>query len=109
MAPEVKNNIDKITDACKKHHVKSLYLFGSAARVNDFTENSDIDFLVNFEPVHGNSDTDIFLMANNYQSLVQKLQSITNRKIDLLQEKNIRNKYLKYFINKEKQLVYGVS
>jgi uncharacterized protein len=32
---------------CKKHHVKTLYVFGSALR-NNFTEDSDVDFSVLF-------------------------------------------------------------
>lgn len=34
---------------CKKHHIKKLSLFGSALR-DDFTPESDVDVLVEFEP-----------------------------------------------------------
>lgn len=37
----VKDNIVEITDACKRHHIKSLYLFGSAAIENNFGNESD--------------------------------------------------------------------
>ena len=34
---------------CKKHHIRRLSLFGSALR-EDFTAESDVDILVEFEP-----------------------------------------------------------
>ncbi len=40
MIPIVKENIDAIINVCKTHHLKSLYLFGSAALENDFTKKS---------------------------------------------------------------------
>ena len=99
----VKNNLDR-----KEHHVKSLYLFGSAARKNDFTEKSDIDFLVQYS-LSVNSDEELFFKISNGECLHKKLQSIVKRKVDLVQDQNIRNKYLRYFINKDKKLLYGLS
>ncbi len=40
MIPIVKDNIDAIINVCKTHHLKSLYLFGSAALENDFTKKT---------------------------------------------------------------------
>jgi uncharacterized protein len=40
---------DKIADFCRKHRIKRLALFGSILR-DDFTPDSDIDVLVEFEP-----------------------------------------------------------
>ncbi len=40
MIPIVKENIDAIINVCKTHHLKSLYLFGSAALENDFTKKT---------------------------------------------------------------------
>jgi predicted nucleotidyltransferase len=105
----IRNNIDEIIDACQKHHVKSLYLFGSAAREKDFNEESDIDFLVDFEPLPLVTDDDVLKKVTNSEELGSRLQSITKKKVDLIQETNIRNKFLRYFINKEKKLLYGLS
>jgi predicted nucleotidyltransferase len=48
-----KRNIDmpeeKIAEFCQRHHIRRLALFGSALR-EDFTPNSDVDVLVEFEP-----------------------------------------------------------
>ena len=48
-----KRNIDipqkKIAEFCQRHHIRRLALFGSALR-DDFTPDSDVDVLVEFEP-----------------------------------------------------------
>ena len=40
---------DAIRAFCRKHHIRRLAVFGSALR-DDFTPQSDIDVLVEFEP-----------------------------------------------------------
>lgn len=47
--PDIPKNL--IEDFCKKHHIKKLSIFGSYLR-NDFGPESDIDFLVEFDPSH---------------------------------------------------------
>ena len=39
---------DKIAGFCRRHHIRKLCLFGSALR-EDFTPESDVDVLVEFE------------------------------------------------------------
>ena len=40
---------DAIAQFCQRHHIEKLSLFGSVLR-DDFTSDSDVDFLVEFEP-----------------------------------------------------------
>lgn len=40
---------DKVVVFCRRHHIHKLFLFGSVLR-EDFTPESDIDFLVEFLP-----------------------------------------------------------
>ena len=42
---------DKIEGFCKKNHIRRLSLFGSVRR-DDFRPDSDVDVLVEFDPVH---------------------------------------------------------
>ena len=42
---------DKIAEFCKRNHIRRLSLFGSVLR-GDFGPESDIDFLVEFDPDH---------------------------------------------------------
>jgi len=39
---------DQIADFCRRHHIQRLAIFGSALR-DDFTPESDVDVLVNFQ------------------------------------------------------------
>ena len=39
----------KLTEFCRRHHIRKLSLFGSVLR-SDFRQDSDIDVLVEFEP-----------------------------------------------------------
>ena len=39
---------DKIADFCRRHHIRRLAFFGSVLR-DDFTPDSDIDVLVEFQ------------------------------------------------------------
>jgi predicted nucleotidyltransferase len=41
----------EIEEFCKKHSIRKLSLFGSALR-DDFTSESDLDILVEFDPAH---------------------------------------------------------
>lgn len=42
---------DQVAAFCRHNHIRRLALFGSVLR-DDFTEDSDIDILVEFEPNH---------------------------------------------------------
>ena len=40
-----------LAEFCQRHHIRKLSLFGSVLR-EDFCSDSDVDFLVEFEPEH---------------------------------------------------------
>jgi predicted nucleotidyltransferase len=40
-----------VSDFCRKHNIRRLSVFGSAAR-GELTPSSDIDFLVEYDPAH---------------------------------------------------------
>jgi uncharacterized protein len=102
MVEVVKNNIDKITAACKEMEVKSLYLFGSGTRDNDFTKSSDLDFLFQ---VHVN-DEGLSVSKYDYFDVCFKLEEITGRKVDLVYEKKVTNPYFLKQVNAEKIKLY---
>ena len=96
----INKNIQKIKTLCKKHKVRKLYLFGSATNEN-FTENSDIDFLVSFNKFN------LALCFENYMALKDKLSKLFKRDIDLVEEQTLKNPVLINSINKNKELIYG--
>ena len=100
----IENNLPKIIELCKKYRVKTLSVFGSVL-TDRFNENSDVDFLVDFEPYDpDNADFDCLI---NYLDLADSLEDVLGRKIDLIVEKGMRNKYFIANVNRTKQLVYG--
>jgi hypothetical protein len=80
--------------------VKSLYAFGSVL-TDKFNDKSDIDLIVNF------SDVQLLDYADNYFDLKFSLEDTFKRSVDLLEEKAIKNPYLKRAIEKNMQLIYG--
>lgn len=96
----IENNIRKLKALCKKHKVSKLFVFGSVL-TDRFSEESDIDFVVNFDK---EKVTDYF---DNYFNLKYALEDLFKRKVDLLEEQTIRNPYLKKSVNETKILIYG--
>jgi predicted nucleotidyltransferase len=105
----IENNKNQIIELCKQHEVKELYVFGSVVR-DDFNDESDVDFLAafNFQPNPENIK-ELEKYFTNQDELAENLKQILKRDVDLLIEKNIRNKYLRYLISKEKKLIYAAA
>ena len=96
----IDKNIDKIKALCNKHKVARLFVFGSIL-TEKFKKSSDIDFLVDF------SGVELYDYADNYFDLKKSLESILNRQVDLLEDKAVKNPYLRQSIDSSKQLIYG--
>jgi len=80
---KVKNidiSLEKIKLLCEQHHINKFALFGSVLR-KDFTHNSDIDVLVEFNPEH----TPGFIKLHQIQSEISQL--FNGREIDLITPK----------------------
>jgi len=92
--------IPQIKMLCQKHNVNKLFAFGSVL-TNKFSEQSDIDLIVDFNK---QNISDYF---TNYFDFKYSLEDIFGRKVDLLEEKPIQNKYLRSSIENSKQLIYG--
>lgn len=91
---------DQIQRLCEKHKVKSLYSFGSVNTAR-FSKESDVDLMVDFET------NDPIEYSDNYFDLKFELERILNRSIDLLENKAIKNPFLRENIEKSKVLIYG--
>ena len=89
-----------IIQLCETHKVKSLYAFGSVL-TDAFNKESDIDLIVEF------SNIAVEDYADNYFDFKFSLQDILKRKVDLLEEKAIKNPYFRQAVNQQRQLVYG--
>ena len=95
----IQQHIITIQKLCVKHKVKQLFVFGSVL-TNKFTAYSDIDFIVNFIEQNWTGYTD------NYFDFKFTLETLLNRKIDLIEEEVITNPYFINAIKNTKQLIY---
>ena len=102
MVEIVKQNLDKIKDACRKMQVKHLYLFGSGSDKNRFTNSSDLDFIFQFI----NDSSGMPISGFDYFDLLFKLEEITGKKVDLVAEERIKNKYFLKSVLESKIKIY---
>jgi len=96
----IDKNRDKIRALCNKHKVSRLFVFGSIL-TDRFKKSSDVDFIVDFDGV------ELYDYADNYFDLKTSLEKLLKRQVDLLEDKAIKNPYLRKSIDSSKQMIYG--
>jgi hypothetical protein len=98
----VNDKLESIREFCVRYSVKRLEIFGSAA-LDDAGDLSvgDIDFLVEF----GQSSP--VAHCSGYFSLLEELETLFNRHIDLVEIKAIRNPYFMRRVNESRRLIYA--
>jgi predicted nucleotidyltransferase len=98
----IEQNLQHIQAICNRHKVQTLSVFGSVL-TDAFHDDSDVDLLVQF----GDLNAENIDYVSNYFELRDALESLFNRKVDLIEEKGLRNKYFIANINRTKQQIYG--
>jgi predicted nucleotidyltransferase len=93
-------HIDQIKRLCELNKVSALFAFGSVT-TDKFKPDSDIDFIVEID------DNDPISYSDKYFNLKFQLEEILKRQIDLLEQKAIRNRFLKSEIERTKVQLYG--
>lgn len=96
----IDQHIDELKRLCVLYHVSELYVFGSISKDN-YTSQSDIDFLVRFKGVRP------FDYFDNYMDFKNELTKLFSRDIDLVEIQTIKNPILKRSIDRDKILLYG--
>ena len=99
MNPNVTLDMNDLAAFCRKWRIRELSLFGSALR-DDFGPESDLDFLVSFEP--GNS-SDLFHVFE----MKEELEARYGRPVDLVQKDAIRNPWRRYEILRTREIIYA--
>jgi uncharacterized protein len=90
----------QLIQLCEHYRVEKLYVFGSVIteRFNPLT--SDIDLIVELQPMSPiERGTTLLKMWDDLESLLE-------RKVDLLTDQPIKNIYLKQSIERTKKLIY---
>lgn len=95
----VENRLQELQNLCEEHNVARLELFGSAATGN-FDEDSDLDFLVEFnEKAHERTWF--------YFDFWDALRELYGRKVDLVSAKRApENPYFWHAVCESKVVVY---
>ncbi len=99
MEPKIPIDQGKIHEFCQKWKVKEFSLFGSVLR-DDFGPESDVDVLVKIEE-------DAPWDTIDYVEMIQELQHIFGRKVDLLEAEGIQNPFRRYEIARCRKVIYA--
>ncbi len=87
---------EEIKDFCQRHSMRKLSLFGSVLR-DDFTRESDVDVLVEFEP---GKTPGLAIITMEYE-----LSNIINRQIDLRTSADL-SRYFREQVLAEAMVIY---
>ena len=93
----------ELKDLCERYRVERLALFGSALREDFDSDISDLDFAVEFEHMSPSEH------AEAYFGLLEDLESLFERKVDLVEVGAVRNPYLKREIEERQETLYGAA
>ena len=97
----ITENRDKIIELCRRHHVRRLSVFGSAVRDDFDPEHSDMDFVVEFDPVNDRPTYEI-------QSILKdELVKLFSRPVDLIRAGTVRNPYIRQSIEEQQETLYA--
>ena len=90
-----------LIELCTRHHVRRLELFGSAAKDRFDPQTSDLDFLVEFLPLRLGGYFDA------YFGLLEGLQELFDRQVDLVMTGAIKNPYFLKSVNRSRTVLYA--
>jgi len=91
----------ELTALCRRFGVRRLELFGSVATGQEDPIESDVDFLVEFETLRDGT------YADAYFGLLEGLETLLARPVDLVVARAITNPYFRKSIDDTKTLVYA--
>jgi predicted nucleotidyltransferase len=101
MHPAIAQHFQEVAELCRRYRVRRLELFGSAAREDFDPARSDLDLLVEFEPLAEGEHADA------YFGLLESLESLFARHVDLVMSRAIRNRYFLEAIQPTRTVLYA--
>lgn len=100
MIAEIDLQRETLAKLCRKHRVRRLEVFGSAADGTFDPTRSDIDFLVEYLPLQSGEHYEA------YFGLMEDLERLFGRRIDLVDATCLRNPYFIQGVNESRTSVY---
>ena len=101
MTPVVTERLADLQALCRRHRVTRLAVFGSAVTGEFSPESSNLDFVVEFaelEPVEH---------ADSYLGLLLDLERLFGRRVDLVEERAIRNPFFRQGVDSSRRVLYA--
>ena len=101
MIPLVEENRKALEGLCRRHRVRCLELFGSAAGERFDPKSGDLDFLVEFHELGDDG------YADAYFGMLDDLKALFHREVDLVVASTLKNPYLREGIERSETLLYS--
>ncbi|MCC6680249.1 MAG: nucleotidyltransferase domain-containing protein [Phycisphaeraceae bacterium] len=101
MSPLIEQHRSQIEALCRKHGVKRLELFGSAARGDFDPASSDVDFFVEYVTY------DSPAIVDQWFGLQEDLQDLLGVKVDLVSSRTVKNPYFLEVANRHRITLYA--
>ena len=90
----------ELEQLCLRYNVLRLDLFGSAVTSQYQPKESDLDFVVEFQPLPDGA------YADTYFGLLEALERLFGKPVDLVVDSAIKNPYFRQSIEETKRPVY---
>ena len=103
MIPAIEERAAELEELCRRYRVRRLDLFGSAATGRYRPGESDLDFVVEFQPLQSGE------YADTYFGLLEALQQLFGLPVDLVVDSAIKNPYFRQSVQETRTLVYEAS
>ena len=100
MISEIAERGIELEQLCVRYHVRRLDLFGSAVTGRYTPEESDLDFVVEFQPLPAGE------YADTYFGLLEALERLFGHPVDLIIGSAIKNPYFLQSVEKTRTAVY---
>ena len=101
MIDKIERNRQAIADACARHGVAQLDVFGSAVREDFRPDSSDIDFLVEFGPMGA------YARVDAYFGMLDDLRRLLGTNVDLVMTGAVRNPFVARDIERTRRILYA--
>lgn len=101
MQPIIEKRRAEVSELCRRLHVRRLDLFGSATTDRFDLVTSDLDFLVEFEPLPPAAYADAWF------DLRESLEALFGRPVDLVSAGSVSNPYFAASIAASRETVYA--
>lgn len=99
----VESKMRELKALCERRGVERMALFGSALRDDFDLGRSDLDFSVEFSPMSPERH------AAAYFGLLEDLEELFGRRVDLVEIGAVRNPYLRRSIVEEQGTIYAAA